>query len=145
MNSILVNGIIKNKTLAILVDSESTHSLIDEQAVNETGYAPIYSPSMRVTVADGNYVMCNACCMGFSWNMGGKSFQEDLMIINLGGCDMVLGNDWMKKYNSTKFDHEKNTVIIGRKGNKTVLYSIIEEGRLNMIADHLFMVTLSPS
>lgn len=66
VNSILVKGIIKNKTLTILVDFVSTHSFIDEQAVKETGYAPGYSSQMRVTFADGIYVMCNASCMGFS-------------------------------------------------------------------------------
>lgn len=92
--------------------------------------------------------------------MGGKSFVEDLRIINLGGRDLLLGNDWMKKYNPTKFDHETNTVTIGRKYNKTVLHSITKEGRLNMISSssmvrllkkghtlmvHLFMVSLSQS
>nr|XP_018624029.1 uncharacterized mitochondrial protein AtMg00860-like [Nicotiana tomentosiformis] len=36
--------------------------------------------------------------------MQGRSFKEDLLIIPLGGCDIVLGNDWMKKHNPTKFD-----------------------------------------
>ncbi|KAF3663538.1 hypothetical protein FXO38_10587 [Capsicum annuum] len=65
--------------------------------------------------------------------MQGRSFQEDLLIIPLGGCDIVLGNDWMKRHNPTKFDHEKKSITIGKKGNKLVLKGITEEGRLNMI------------
>lgn len=42
--------------------------------------------------------------------MEGKAFKEDLRIIKLGVCDLVLGNDWMKKNNPTKFDHEKRCV-----------------------------------
>ncbi|PHT64289.1 Aspartic proteinase CDR1 [Capsicum annuum] len=45
-------------------------------------------------------------------------------------CDMVLGNDWMKKHNPTKFDHEKKC---GIKSNKLVLKEIVEKGKLNMI------------
>lgn len=66
--------------------------------------------------------------------MEGKAFKEDLRIINLQGCDLVLGNDWMKKNNPTKFDHEKKCVTIGRKGNETILHAIPGEGSLSMIS-----------
>lgn len=71
---------------------------------------------------------------------------------------IVLGNDWMKKYNPTKFDHEKKCVTIGRKGNKTVLHAIPEAGSLSFINGssmgkllrkgqtlmaHLFMVSVT--
>nr|XP_016438947.1 PREDICTED: uncharacterized protein LOC107764880 [Nicotiana tabacum] len=115
VNSILVRGIIKHRNLTILVDSGSTHSFIVEQVVKDTGYVPHYSSPMKVTVADGNYVMCHTICIAFSWKMQGKPFKEDLIIIKLGGCDIVLGNDWIKKYNPTKFEHEKRCVTIGRK------------------------------
>ena len=75
-------------------------------------------------MADGNYVMCNSHCRGFSWKMQERIFMEDLLIISLGGCALVLGNDWMKKHNPTKFDHERKCVTIGRKANKLVLLGI---------------------
>lgn len=70
----------------------------------------------------------------------------------------MLGNDWMKTYNPTKFDHEKKCVTIGRKGNKTVLHAIPEAGSLSLISGssmgillrkgqtlmaHLFMVSVN--
>lgn len=58
--------------------------------------------------------------------MEGRSFKEDLRVIKLGGSDIVLGNDWMKKFNPTKFDHEKHCVTIRKKGNKMVLHAIPE-------------------
>ncbi|OIS99338.1 putative mitochondrial protein [Nicotiana attenuata] len=66
--------------------------------------------------------------------MQGRPFQENILIIPLGGCDMVMVNDWMKKHNPTKFDHEKMCVTIGKKGNKLVYQGIFEEGKLNMIS-----------
>ncbi|WMV41507.1 hypothetical protein MTR67_034892, partial [Solanum verrucosum] len=49
-------------------------------------------------------------------------------------ADVVIeGNDWMKKHNPTKFDHERNCVTIGRKNNKLVLKGISEEGKLSVI------------
>ncbi|KAM3283214.1 hypothetical protein P3S67_026859 [Capsicum chacoense] len=134
VNSILVKGSVKNRTLAVLIDSGSTHSFIDEQAVSDTGYVAEYGAPKKVTVADGNYVMCHTTCTFFCWKIEGKPFKEDLRIIDLGGCDLVLGNDWMNKYNPTKFDHEKRCVTIGRKNNKTALHAIPMEGSLSMIS-----------
>ncbi|XP_075083577.1 uncharacterized protein LOC142167313 [Nicotiana tabacum] len=134
VNIILVKGSAKNRNLALLIDSGSTHSFIDENTVKEAGYQATYCPLVRVIITDGNYVMCTSHCKDFMWKMQGIPFKEDLFIIPLGDCDIVLGNDWMKTHNPTKFDHEKNCVTIGRKGNKMVLHGIPEEGKLNMIS-----------
>jgi len=133
VNTILVAGWVKKRALSILVDSGSTHSFINELTVVETGYQSCYVQPIRVTVADGNYVYCNSRCPQFTWKMGSKTFVEDLRILKLGGCDVILGNDWMKKYNPTKFDHEKQCVTIGRKSNKVVLRAIPDKGQISMI------------
>lgn len=39
----------------------------------------------------------------------------------------------MKKYNPTKFDHEKQCVTIGRKSYKVVLRAILDKGQVSMI------------
>ncbi|KAH0658677.1 hypothetical protein KY285_027215 [Solanum tuberosum] len=100
VNTILVSGVVKKRSLSVLVDSGSTHNFINEVTVQETGYQAVYSTPIRVTIVDGNYV--------------GKTFKEDLRILKLGECDIILGNDWMKKFNPTKFDHEKRCVTIGK-------------------------------
>ena len=65
VNSILVRGSVKNRTLDVLINSGSTHSFIDDKDVSDTGYVAEYGALMKVTVADGNYVMCHTTCMGF--------------------------------------------------------------------------------
>lgn len=66
-------------------------------------------------MVDGNHVMYTYHYQGFIWKIQVRSFTEDLLIISLGECDMVLGNDWMKKHNPTKCDHERRCVILGEK------------------------------
>lgn len=51
---------------------------------------------------------------------------ENLLMILLIGCDMVLGNDWKKKHNLTMFDHERKCVSIRRKPNKLVLTALVQ-------------------
>ena len=64
-NTILVGGTVKKRHLAILIDSGSTHSFIDKHTLAASGYKPQLCSPVRVTVADGNYVMCNSHCRGF--------------------------------------------------------------------------------
>lgn len=60
------------------------------------------------------------------------------------------------KYSPVKFDHERNVVTIGKKGNKAVLKGVCVEGKLSMISStsmgkllkkgqivmaHLFMIS----
>ena len=65
-NTILVGGTVKKRDLAILIDSGSTHSFIDKHIVTASGYQPRPCSPVRVTVANGNYVMCNSHCKDFS-------------------------------------------------------------------------------
>lgn len=117
------------------MDFGATHSFIDEQTVRETGHHPVYSHLIRVTVADGNYVYCSSSCIDYTWQMRDKSFIEDLKIIKLGGSDIVLANDRMKKFNLTTFDHENHRVTVGKKADKVILHALPEEGQLNMITN----------
>uniref|UniRef100_A0A3Q7FJK1 Retrotransposon gag domain-containing protein n=2 Tax=Solanum lycopersicum TaxID=4081 RepID=A0A3Q7FJK1_SOLLC len=159
-NTILVGGTVKKRDLAILIDSGSTHSFIDKHTVTALVYQPCPCLPVRVTVADGNYVMCNSHRKDFSWKMQERIFTKDLLIIPLGGCALVLGNNWMKKHNPTKFDHEQRCVTIGKKTNKLVLPRIVEEGNLSMLSSeamrkmlkkgqdmvtHLFMMNMVTS
>lgn len=93
VNTILVSGTVKNKSLTLFIDSGSTHSFIHQHILIGAGYQASYCAPVRVTVANGSYLMCTSLCKGFLWKVEGRSFQEDLLIIPLDGCDIVLGND----------------------------------------------------
>lgn len=84
---------IKNKYLIVLVDFGRTHSFIDAHKMKEVGPISTYTPPIRVTATDDNYICCDSHCMGMTWTMQGKTFKEYLGIISLGGCDIILGND----------------------------------------------------
>lgn len=62
VNTILVNEIIKRRTLLVFMDSGSTYSFINESRVQETGYQETYTTPIRVTVADGNCMFFNTTC-----------------------------------------------------------------------------------
>lgn len=86
-----VQGRVHDKPFHILVDSGSTHNFLDLNLAKKLGCAIESIPAQAVAVADGNQLNCQHVCKEFQWSMQGQSFVADVMLISLGGCDMVLG------------------------------------------------------
>ena len=57
--------------------------------------ARLYIP-LSVIVANGHRMINKYRCQGFTWRMQGYEFSTDLRILQLGGCHIVLGVDWMR-------------------------------------------------
>lgn len=51
-------------------------------------------------MADGNHIVCKHICKDFVWDMNGKKFRTDVMLIVLGSCDMVFGIQWLSTLGS---------------------------------------------
>ncbi|GJW80097.1 putative nucleotidyltransferase, ribonuclease H [Tanacetum coccineum] len=50
---------------------------------------------LDVSVANGNMMSSTYECKGFTWVFQGITYSTDVMILPLGGCDMVLGIQWL--------------------------------------------------
>ncbi|PWA83161.1 hypothetical protein CTI12_AA170130 [Artemisia annua] len=50
---------------------------------------------LQVEVANGNSLTRTSMCRNFKWTLQGMNFVTDMMIIPLGGCEMVLGIQWL--------------------------------------------------
>ncbi|KAF3625517.1 hypothetical protein FXO38_29737 [Capsicum annuum] len=57
--------------------------------------------------------------------------RHKLWLLDIGGCDIVLGVDWMKKHNPVLFDLVEIKIQVGVKGNRVELKGITEEGSLH--------------
>lgn len=51
--------------------------------------------SIVITVASGQTVNCDYCCKEFTWEMQGRKFTADFLLMPLGGCEVVLGVRWL--------------------------------------------------
>ncbi|GJU27509.1 hypothetical protein Tco_1166130 [Tanacetum coccineum] len=67
---------------------------------------------LQVAVPGGNFLTSNRVCTGLTWKLQGVTFQADFMLIPVGGCEMVLGVQWL----STLGDIVCNWKRISKKG-----------------------------
>lgn len=77
------------------MDYGSTHNFLDLELAKKMGCVIKIIPSQAVTVANGNHLACQHVCKCFKWEMQGRTFTGDVMLISLEGFDMVLGVQWL--------------------------------------------------
>lgn len=125
--TIKVLGKVKNNTLAILVDTGSTHSFLDPHSTRILGCEIVSTESLSVRVADGSRVNCNSKSLNFQWKMGAHHFIFDMRILKLGGCDVVLGVDFMRRFGPLLFDYSNLSITL-RYGDREITIQVLWPG-----------------
>lgn len=131
---IKVGGQVKDCNLNILIDSGSTHSFLNEGTAEKLKCSLTRTTPLSVTVANGQRVLSNFACKGFCWEMQGEKFEADLRLLQLGGCHVVLGVDWMKGVSPISFDFNKMEVSFEKDGRRMTLTGKNEMGACKMIS-----------
>ncbi|KAK4413521.1 hypothetical protein Salat_2764700 [Sesamum alatum] len=90
-----VTGNVRDKPVHILIDTGSTHNFLDLETAKRLGCKLEDTEPFPVAVANRNKMYSSFACKSFGWKMQGVSFTTDMMILPLGGCDMVLGVQWL--------------------------------------------------
>ncbi|KAG7572601.1 Neutral/alkaline non-lysosomal ceramidase C-terminal [Arabidopsis suecica] len=106
-----VKGMHDNKYIFILLDSGSTHNFMDVKVASKLGCSIQRSGLKEVAVADGGRIGVHGKVDQFHWKFHTTSFVDDFMLIPLGGCDVVLGVQWLRKLGPISWDF--NTLEMG--------------------------------
>lgn len=119
--TIKVLGKVRKNTISILVHTGSTHSFLDPYSARKLGCELVHTDNISVTVVDGSRVNCNSKCPSFQWEMGEHHLILEMRILKLGGCDVVLGMDFMRKFGPILFDYSKLLITL-RHGDREIKY-----------------------
>ncbi|XP_010418845.1 PREDICTED: uncharacterized protein LOC104704456 [Camelina sativa] len=78
----------------------------------------------RVTVADGSKLGVQGRVSQFQWSFQGTPFKDGFMLILLGGCDMVLGAQWLAPLGDITWNLQKLEMGFWWKRQKMLLHGI---------------------
>jgi hypothetical protein len=81
-----------------LFDSGASHSFVTEKFVATGGLTVTQMARKMIVQIPGSQVKAHLCCEGVPVVIHGASFQANLIILGTKGLDVVLGMDWMSKY-----------------------------------------------
>ena len=99
-----VIGTVNGQTVKILLDFRSTHNFVDSRLLKRFACPTQHTKPFEVMIADGGRVNSSGCCMGAALSVGGYTCSVDLYSLPLGGCDLVLGVQWLSSISPVLWD-----------------------------------------
>ncbi|GJS76584.1 putative reverse transcriptase domain-containing protein [Tanacetum coccineum] len=122
-NSNVVTGtfLLNNRYASILFDTGADRSFISSAFSSLINIAPIpLENSYDVKLADGKIVRIDTIIRGCTINFLNHPFNIDLMPVELGSFDIIIGMDWLRKYHVVIVCDEKLVQI--PYGNETLIF-----------------------
>lgn len=127
-----VKGVSGKRAVFVLVDSGSTHNFIDPKVAMKLNCTILPTGLARVAVADGSKLAVSGRVSNLQWNFQHNSFIADFMVIPLGGCDMVLGVQWLEQWGPITWDFQQLTMKFKRE-DKYVLLHGLKDGSVHAL------------
>ncbi|GKC96712.1 reverse transcriptase [Tanacetum coccineum] len=85
-----INGRVGKVSIHILVDSGSTYNFMDVNCAKRIRCRIKKTYPLQVDVPGGNKMVSAFECKDFIWSLQGMEFKSDVVLLHLGGCEMVL-------------------------------------------------------
>jgi hypothetical protein len=121
-------GSLQNHHVSILVDSGSTHNFLDPVFLHKVQLQITATPLLRVKIANGTTVQSMGKVTSVTFKVQGYSFSTNFYLIALGGCDMVLGVDWLSTLGPILWDFSLMTMQFTFLGIHTQLNGLTPKG-----------------
>jgi hypothetical protein len=103
-------GYIKHRKVIILVDSGSTHNFIHRRIAQETHCYIHAVNNFQVIISNGASMKCGGRCENVCLQIGDYHLKSHMFAIDMGGCDIVLGADWLRNLGPILIDFNELTM-----------------------------------
>ncbi|PKA61698.1 putative mitochondrial protein [Apostasia shenzhenica] len=123
-NTMVVEGMIKKKSVFILVDSGSTHNFVDPELAKATQCELEEIANFQVNLATGARYEVTQLAKEVVWKVQGHIFKADMMILPLGSYDVVLGVQWLATLGPVSWDFLKLQMSFQYLGQHVVLKGV---------------------
>lgn len=105
-----VDGVVNGQAMKILLDFGSTHNFIDSKLLKQWGQQVHPTKAFKVMIADEGKVKSSGCCKSTSFTIGGYNCAIGHYTLPLGGCDIVLGVQWLSSISLVLWDFQLLTM-----------------------------------
>jgi hypothetical protein len=111
-------GYIKHRKVIILVDSGSTHNFIHRHIAQETHCYIHAVNNFQIMIANGGSMKCGGRCENVCLQIGDYHLKSHMFAIDMGGCDIVLGADWLRTLGPILMDFKALTMKFNQEGHQ---------------------------
>jgi hypothetical protein len=126
---------IKHRKVIILVDSGSTHNFIHHRIAQETHCYIHAINNFQIMIVNGGSMKCGGRCENVCLQIGDYHVKSHMFSINMGGCDIVLGADWLRTLGPILMDFKALTMQFDQEGHQ-YKFQGITVGSPEVISSH---------
>jgi hypothetical protein len=128
-------GYIKHRKVIILVDSGSTHNFILRRIAQETHCYIHTVNNFQIMIANGGSMKCGGRYKNVHLQIGDYHLKSHMFVIDMGGCDIVLGADWLRTLGPILMDFKALTMQFEQEGDQ-YKFQGITVGSPEVISSH---------
>jgi hypothetical protein len=118
-------GFIKHRKVIILVDSGSTHNFIHRHISQETNCYIYVVNNFQIMIVNGGSMKCGGHCENVFLQIGEYHLKYHMFVIDMGGCDIVLGEKWLRTLGPILMDFKELTTQFDQEGQQYKFQGII--------------------
>ena len=96
MQTLKIKGYIKHYPLVVLIDNGSTHNFINRSRVEVFHFFIHPINKFHIHIYNGGMMKCGGCCENVKLQMGDSHLKTHMFAIEMGGCDIALGVEWLR-------------------------------------------------
>jgi hypothetical protein len=93
--------------VVVLIDSGSTHNFIHRRIVEEVNCFVRPVSNFQILIANGGTMKCGGRCENVKLQMGDYHLKTHMFSISMGGCDIVLGVEWIHTLGLITMDYQE--------------------------------------
>jgi hypothetical protein len=128
-------GYIKHRKVIILVDSGSTHNFIHHCISQETNCYICAVNNFQIMIVNGGSMKCGGHCENVCLQIGDYHLKSHMFSIDMGGCDIVLGTEWIRTLGPILMDFKELTMQFDQEGQQ-YKFQGITVGSPEIISSH---------
>ncbi|OMO68444.1 Retrotransposon gag protein [Corchorus olitorius] len=105
-NTLKLSGVLKVQNLTVLVDTGSTHNLIQPRLAKHLNLSIEPAPPFSVSVGNGEQLSCLGRIPSIQLGLQGHEFNLDLYVLDIRGADFILGIQWLSQLGPVIADYK---------------------------------------
>ena len=115
---------IKKQEVVSLIDFGSTHNFLDASVLPRLQLQLDTFRVLEVKVANGIIIKTLGSCLGVTITIQGYQFVIDFNVLHLGGCEVVLGTQWLSTLGEISWDFQLLTMKFMYLGKRVFLQGL---------------------
>jgi hypothetical protein len=128
-------GYIKHHKVIILIDSGNTHNFIHHRVSQETHCYIHAVNNFQIMISNGGSMKCGGHCENVCLQIGDYSLKSHMFSIEMGGCDIVLGVEWLHTLGPITMDFKDLYMSFQQDGHHYTFQGIMT-GSLKIVSSH---------